>query len=174
MPENVDQRALLHLRLDQAIDARERDLKAALEQLEEERRAGHEWIESAPEGILLALHSGAASFVGEPSKSRMGGSESRVQLYEPIKKIIESIDPQHMITSVIIHDALLQRIPELEKEDQRKLKARIAATLGRLVDEKLLKIARQGGGSAPHRYKIIGSPYKSVMDALNEGAKIHK
>ena len=139
----------------------------ALERLEEERNEGHEWIDSAPDAVIRTLlASEATPFVEDAAGNRMGGSELRVPLYEPIKEIVESIDPQHLITSAIIHDALLQRIPELDNEDQRKLKARIAATLGRLVDEKLLKIARQGGGSAPHKYKIVGSPYKSVKDAL--------
>ena len=175
MPETDDQRASLHAKLDQSCDVKRQRLMAALEQLEEERTQGHEWIDSAPDAVIRALmESGVMPFSDDAPRYRMGGAESRVPLYEPVKEIVQSIDPQHLITSVIIHDALLQRIPELEKEDQRKLKARIAATLGRLVEEKVLKLARQGGGSAPHKYKIVGSPYKSVMEALNEGAKIYK
>jgi hypothetical protein len=166
-------RDTFHAKLDRDCDEKRKQLENKLIELESERKQGHEWIESAPESVLRSLADGATFQVSGGDKVPIS-EVRRISLYEPVKSIIESIDPQHEITSAIIYDALLQALPSLEYENEWKLKARIAATLGRLADEKVLKVKKAGRGSAPHVYVRRNPPYKSVMDALNQGAKITK
>ncbi|MEK6407554.1 MAG: hypothetical protein AABN34_11375 [Acidobacteriota bacterium] len=136
-------------------------MESKLLQIEAERKKGHEWIDSAPEPVLRALANGSLLDQSGPLAFQ---DTTRVTLYEPMKAIIDCIDdPQERITSAIMYDALLQAIPSLEYENEWKLKARIAATLGRLVDEKVLKMAKIGRGASPHIY-VVRPSYRAAID----------
>lgn len=141
---------------------------ALLKRLDEELEQGHKWIESAPDSIIWAVIQTGGIPTGDGNMAATRDRD-RVRLYDPVKEIIDSIDPSYSINSVKIHDFLLQKIPALEFEDQRKLKARIAATLGRLADEGFLRLTKKGSGSMPHVYQIVGSPHKPVMEAMKDG-----
>jgi hypothetical protein len=160
-----------HAKLDRDYDQRKRDLEEALARLESERRQAHDWIDSAPDSVLQALGS-------EPPPETLFVAGDRQQaryhapLYEPVKSIVESIDSDYEITSPLIYDALLQAIPDFEEEDEWKLKARIAIanTLSRLVDDGVLKLARQGRGSNPNIYKVKPD-YKLISEVVSEGER---
>lgn len=163
----------LHAKLDAQCDARRHELETELAKLEQDRDHGHEWIESAPEALLnVLIHPGAPNggTVGQRLLEQFipPAMGVRIQLYDPIKNLIRSLDPEREITTPIIYDALVQTIPELKLEDQRKLKARIAGTLSRLADEQLLKIWKVGSGSVPHTYKIVGPRFMTLGEVFSE------
>lgn len=164
MVDISEQRKDLHARLERFAADRRSHLQAEIDNLNQDLERGHEWINSAPDSVIIALiHTGAVPMGSYSVTTR---DRDRVPLYEPIREIVESFDPEILVTSVIIHDALLQQIPALEFEDQRKLKARIASTLSRLADENILEMARPGSGSTPHKYKIVVSPLKPLVEIL--------
>jgi len=163
----------LHAKLDAQCDARRHALETELARLEQDRDRGHEWIESAPETLLnVLIHPGApdgGTFGQRVLEQLMPPVVGvRIQLYDPIKNLIRSLDPEREITTPIIYDVLLQTIPELKLEDQRKLKARIAGTLSRLADEQILKIWKAGSGSVPHTYKIVGPRLTTLREVFSE------
>lgn len=173
MADGGDFRFVFHKKLDRDFDEKRQQLEDRLKDLELQREKAHEWINSAPEPVLRAVANGAEAMAGDDAPLALR-EPRRVTLYEPIKTIVTAIDPQHEITSPIVYDALLQAIPALSYENEWKLKARIAATLGRLVDEKLLKVHKAGRGSAPHVYVLRNPPYASVMEGINRGSQARK
>ena len=168
MADGGDFRLVFHKKLDRDYDEKKQQLEERLKDLEAQREKAHEWINSAPEPVLRAIANGTEALAGDDAPLAIR-EPRRVTLYEPIKTIITSIDPQHEITSAIVYDALLQAVPALQYENEWKLKARIAATLGRFVDEKLLKVSKTGRGSAPHVYVLRNPPYASVMEGISRG-----
>ena len=174
MTDVSHQRSLLHGRLEAHFEERRQYFLESLRHLDRELVEGHEWIESAPDSIIAAIVQTGGSIPiggGNVASSR---DTDRIRLYDPIREIIETIDPEYSISSIVIHDALMQKIPALEFEDQRKLKARIAATLAKIADEGFLRLVKKGSGSAPHKYRIVESGHQPLMEAVLNADSVTK
>jgi len=172
MADIETQRKALRAKLDRVFEDTRSALLESLRQLDEQRQEGYKWIEDVPDfliPIMLDQNLNASGLsLPLPANTPRNGDQSgtpepfeRVQLKEPIEKLIATRRDDQPITSLLLFDELVVSMPELKKEDAHKLKARIAATLGKLAGEQKIHIETQGGGSVPHVYKR-GPAYKPM------------
>jgi hypothetical protein len=175
-----DQKARLHAKLDERYAAPLQQLQDSLKELNAEIAKGHEWIDSAPDAVLrlmeasseektVAVQMKIPTATVTPTNGNGHGSEAdRVLLREPIEKIIRGLPVDTDITSADIHRQLLVNIPRLKDENQVKLKARVAVTLGHLVEKKLIHITQRGGGNVPHVYQRTYKPVTNISSGVRK------
>jgi len=163
MSDIATQRDALKAKFNKTIEDARRSLAQALRELEEKQREGFVWIDDMPDWLVATMLGEAVDpAVVSPTippqnggRLRMGGRSTKIQLKDPIEAMLAGFRDDQEITSAIVFEKLLNQMPDLRDEDPVKLRARIAATLGKLREEKKIRILREGGGSVPHVYRTI-------------------
>ncbi|HEX8139593.1 MAG TPA: hypothetical protein VF544_18685 [Pyrinomonadaceae bacterium] len=157
MSEEERLRIELHEKVDAACDAR-------IQEIEEERRNSHRWIDDAPIPLLsvitakynnaLASQTKPQQIPYSPSNGLSSEPSERFPYKQAIREIIDTVEYDTNISTPPVYAYLKQKYPEIRDNPKPvNVKAQIASALNKLAKDELIYIYKEGGGSIPHIYR---------------------
>lgn len=157
----------LHAKVDADCDVRLRQLEEEARRIEEERRQGHEWVNSVPSSLLgLFLSDGmsqpaphrteaAQPMFTEPLPSNGASHREKdaFPLRAHVRDYVYDLPAGTRLSMPSVYEALETRLEWVRTNPKpSQVRARIATTLSKLAEDGLIEIIQRGTASYPHIY----------------------